>query len=99
MTQKSRSAVRVLVTIAAMIGAPVLVLLATRVLGWGPPPQRAVGPIMIAAVVAVRAVEALLDARREAWGRQLMFPHCVSCGYDLTGNETGACPECGQRFR
>jgi len=20
--------------------------------------------------------------------------HCQSCGYDLTGNETGACPEC-----
>ena len=20
---------------------------------------------------------------------------CPSCGYDLTGNETGVCPECG----
>jgi len=20
--------------------------------------------------------------------------HCQSCGYDLTGNTTGACPEC-----
>ena len=54
---------------------------------------------MIAAVVAVRAVDALLEGRREARRRQRMFPHCVSCGYDLTGNETGACPECGRRFR
>jgi hypothetical protein len=21
--------------------------------------------------------------------------HCQTCGYDLTGNETGRCPECG----
>ncbi len=21
--------------------------------------------------------------------------HCVSCGYDLTGNTSGVCPECG----
>jgi hypothetical protein len=22
--------------------------------------------------------------------------HCKKCGYDLTGNESGRCPECGQ---
>ncbi len=22
--------------------------------------------------------------------------HCVSCGYDLTGNVSGRCPECGR---
>ncbi len=22
--------------------------------------------------------------------------HCQSCGYDLTGNESGVCPECGE---
>jgi hypothetical protein len=22
--------------------------------------------------------------------------HCQSCGYDLTGNTSGVCPECGQ---
>jgi hypothetical protein len=21
--------------------------------------------------------------------------HCVTCGYDLTGNTSGTCPECG----
>jgi hypothetical protein len=24
---------------------------------------------------------------------------CLSCGYDLTGNESGTCPECGARRR
>ena len=23
------------------------------------------------------------------------IPICIKCGYDLTGNESGACPECG----
>jgi RNA polymerase subunit RPABC4/transcription elongation factor Spt4 len=22
-------------------------------------------------------------------------PHCVNCDYNLTGNESGMCPECG----
>jgi hypothetical protein len=25
--------------------------------------------------------------------------HCVECGYNLTGNRSGRCPECGHRFR
>ena len=24
--------------------------------------------------------------------------HCRRCGYDLTGNLSGRCPECGERF-
>ena len=24
--------------------------------------------------------------------------HCRECGYDLTGNESGTCPECGNRI-
>lgn len=27
--------------------------------------------------------------------RQLHFPRCANCGYNLTGNISGACPECG----
>jgi hypothetical protein len=26
---------------------------------------------------------------------KLGLPTCLSCGYDLTGNTSGACPECG----
>lgn len=37
---------------------------------------------------------ATLMARR----RQIPPGHCQSCGYDLTGNESGICPECGSRL-
>ncbi len=26
------------------------------------------------------------------------YPFCVNCEYNLTGNESGVCPECGQRL-
>lgn len=25
--------------------------------------------------------------------------HCTTCGYDLTGNTTGVCPECGKSIK
>ena len=25
------------------------------------------------------------------------IPICMKCGYDLTGNESGTCPECGEK--
>lgn len=31
--------------------------------------------------------------------RRIPPGHCEHCGYNLTGNTTGVCPECGQRFR
>jgi hypothetical protein len=32
------------------------------------------------------------------WYRDRRFPrnHCQQCGYDLMGNESGTCPECGE---
>jgi hypothetical protein len=32
------------------------------------------------------------------WYRDRRWPrgHCQACGYNLTGNESGACPECGE---
>ncbi len=30
---------------------------------------------------------------------RLGVPICVGCGYDLTGNMSGRCPECGQQVR
>ena len=29
------------------------------------------------------------------WHRKPRPGHCRSCGYDLTGNTSGRCPECG----
>lgn len=37
---------------------------------------------------------AAIPARRERKRRGF----CVHCDYDLTGNETGVCPECGEKI-
>lgn len=36
-----------------------------------------------------------------AWRRCRRFPpgYCQKCGYDLAGNATGLCPECGKPIR
>ena len=39
-------------------------------------------------------VVAVLIARRRPYPRG----HCRRCGYDLTGNTSGRCPECGIRL-
>ncbi len=35
------------------------------------------------------------------WWRDRRYPkgHCQTCGYDLTGNTSGVCPECGEKAR
>lgn len=34
------------------------------------------------------------------WFRDRGYPagHCLTCGYDLTGNVSGVCPECGTKI-
>ncbi len=32
------------------------------------------------------------------WKRRHTTGHCLSCGYDFTGNTSGICPECGVRI-
>lgn len=36
---------------------------------------------------------------REAPKVEEASPHCGNCNYDLTGNESGTCPECGANVR
>jgi hypothetical protein len=35
--------------------------------------------------------------RHRRWRRRLAAGQCITCGYDLRGNTTGICPECGTR--
>jgi hypothetical protein len=38
----------------------------------------------------------LLWFQYQRWrNRPFSLGHCQTCGYDLTGNESGRCPECG----
>jgi hypothetical protein len=45
------------------------------------------------AAIAIPTAIAWLPRRRPRPG------HCRRCGYDLTGTQSGRCPECGQAFR
>ena len=47
-------------------------------------------------VAACLAVAPALRARRWWRARRAAPGHCQRCGYDLTGNQSGVCPECGE---
>ena len=50
----------------------------------------ALSPLAPAAVVTYRCV---LQTRRNS---RPAAPQCLRCGYNLTGNVSGMCPECGE---
>ena len=50
-------------------------------------------PILLLVVITC-AIYLGGDARRRT-----RWPRCVRCGYDLTGNVSGRCPECGTATR
>ena len=60
-------------------------------------------PLLIYALMVIAAQTLLVLALRKRAGRRLRaelneLGHtvCMACGYDLTGNVTGICPECGE---
>jgi len=48
--------------------------------------------VPLAPAILVLAVASALLWRRD---RRIRPGHCLKCGYDLTGNVSGVCPECG----
>jgi len=58
-----------------------------------------IGPSIVFGIIVSTVVTTLgLAARRLTVSLveiQRKPGHCISCGYDLTGNESGICPECG----
>jgi len=50
----------------------------------------------IAIVSAIYPMLSFLIAWRRKRNRNVNPMACATCRYDLTGNESGACPECGQ---
>ena len=60
-------------------------------------PLRIVIPLWIPTLLFLTLTIAFMRAplrRRHRRKRGL----CIKCGYDLTGNESGVCPECGRRM-
>jgi len=57
-------------------------------------------PILLLFVVTVAPI-CRLSARIRRHVRALRTPtgHCTECGYNLVGNESGICPECGDAIR
>lgn len=62
-----------------------------RMLGWGAV-YRVPLLLVTAFLLILPAVRMLRTRARSERG------HCVKCGYNLTGNTSGACPECGEPF-
>lgn len=61
---------------------------------WWPIPQlsRVDCHIPFSFLLLVTAIPTAILYRRD---RRHPPGHCQTCGYDLTGNESGICPECG----
>ena len=58
------------------------------------PPSMMVLPIWLILTVLIMPTAFL-------WWRDRRYPrgHCQYCGYDLTGNVSGRCPECGKAIK
>jgi hypothetical protein len=60
-----------------------------------PPLVTMVATVVVGLAVAVIVAQLLYFGFREGRVEQ-DGPRCQSCGYDLTGNVSGVCPECGR---
>jgi hypothetical protein len=62
------------------------------------PVVRSTWPLMLVALavaIAFAGVRTVLYAKRELPAARRKLGLCERCGYDLTGNVSGVCPECG----
>ncbi|MEM1011297.1 MAG: hypothetical protein AAGI46_03645 [Planctomycetota bacterium] len=53
--------------------------------------------LMTIVLVTVWALQTLARPRITRAVRSRLARHCDSCGYNLTGNASGVCPECGNK--
>jgi hypothetical protein len=59
------------------------------------PMYRAVVVPIVYPVLLTALAPAVWVAHRLRRRRRVLAGHCAVCGYDLRGNESGRCPECG----
>ena len=78
----------------ALISVLPCVLPVLRITEAGRDPLMNHGLIIVVGVYAF--LGALIGALIGTRGRKPKPGYCLKCGYDLTGNESGKCPECGE---
>ena len=61
-----------------------------------PPPAGDLPPCHFVAVFLLLAIWTIWAWTRKSRAERAPG-HCPRCGFDLTGNVSGVCPECGQR--
>ena len=83
----------ILVYVACCWAAMGVLFLPPVLTALGHPVPLPVGIALSTTILAVLVFGAYLPARR--YRRRLDAGQCVQCGYDLTGNVSGICPECG----
>lgn len=96
--QWRRRAIRIVLVVLSC--AVVVISLAFR--NWPPDFQKpqtdgAVSAIICGFVVAIAILLGFADRRYSRLLRRRIEGICMTCGYDLTGNVSGTCPECGTR--
>jgi hypothetical protein len=73
------------------LGTTATVSFSVRILGFQPLGKFLVGLLLAIPVLRVLCHCWMIGARR----RRLLQGHCATCNYNLTGNISGICPECG----
>lgn len=82
--------VLLLIAIAAGISA------LSRCSPW--PWQYEIGPLIVVVWMPVGLITMFWALDRLGWlPRRYEAGHCKQCGYNLTGNVSGVCPECGTK--
>ena len=83
-----------LMVVACMLLVLAAVLFVARGRGrWGLSSSALVALVVVQAATVMIAWTQLLRSRRIGERKRLGL--CPRCGYDLTGNASGTCPECG----
>ncbi len=83
----------------AWLGFGLLSTVGTTPAGTGLLTHRVSAPIWVPfLLLATYPTVAFIRGPLRLWRRR-NTGHCLRCGYDLTGNESGVCPECGTEVR
>ena len=92
MTRSNRSSAFVVASLFLMMGAGMLYSGYASYRDYG----EFGGSALIGLVMIIYSGVAFVRAARIPNVMSYAPGHCQRCGYDLTGNESGICPECGQ---